>query len=211
MDKVYAPQDIERRIYERWESRGWFAPRGHGAPYCIMIPPPNVTGTLHMGHAFQHTLMDTLTRYHRMRGEDALWQPGTDHAGIATQMVVERQRELLSQMPPALDPAGVLRMQQQVRAVHVADALLDYSQSLIARARERSDLKLGLSPRAGQGLLRAARSWAYLDGRAAALPEDIQAVLPAVVAHRLQRREPGDSRDGEMIAAEIVRSGPVPV
>src|SRR5215471_10701094 len=91
MDKVYAPQDIERRIYERWESHGWFAPRGSGAPYCIMIPPPNVTGTLHMGHAFQHTLMDALTRYHRMRGEDALWQPGTDHAGIATQMVVERQ------------------------------------------------------------------------------------------------------------------------
>jgi valyl-tRNA synthetase len=91
MDKVYAPQDIERRIYERWESRGWFAPRGRGVPYCIMIPPPNVTGTLHMGHAFQHTLMDALTRYHRMCGDDALWQPGTDHAGIATQMVVERQ------------------------------------------------------------------------------------------------------------------------
>ncbi|HEX4388039.1 MAG TPA: valine--tRNA ligase [Steroidobacteraceae bacterium] len=91
MDKVYAPAEIERRIYERWESHGYFAPRGAGAPYCIMIPPPNVTGTLHMGHAFQHTLMDTLTRYHRMRGEDVLWQPGTDHAGIATQMVVERQ------------------------------------------------------------------------------------------------------------------------
>jgi len=91
MDKVYAPQDIERRIYERWESHGWFAPSGRGTPYCIMIPPPNVTGTLHMGHAFQHTLMDALIRYHRMRGEDVLWQPGTDHAGIATQMVVERQ------------------------------------------------------------------------------------------------------------------------
>jgi valyl-tRNA synthetase len=93
MDKVYAPHDIERRIYEQWESHGWFRPSGHGAPYCIMIPPPNVTGTLHMGHAFQHTLMDALTRYHRMRGDDALWQPGTDHAGIATQMVVERQLE----------------------------------------------------------------------------------------------------------------------
>ena len=91
MDKVYAPQDIERRIYERWESHGWFAPRASGAPYCIMIPPPNVTGTLHMGHAFQHTLMDALTRYHRMLGHATLWQPGTDHAGIATQMVVERQ------------------------------------------------------------------------------------------------------------------------
>jgi valyl-tRNA synthetase len=91
MDKLYAPHDIERRIYDRWESHGWFAPAGDGAPYCIVIPPPNVTGTLHMGHAFQHTLMDALTRYHRMRGDRALWQPGTDHAGIATQMVVERQ------------------------------------------------------------------------------------------------------------------------
>ena len=79
------------RIYERWESSGAFAPQGDGEAYCIMLPPPNVTGTLHMGHAFQHTLMDTLTRWHRMRGYAALWQPGTDHAGIATQMVVERQ------------------------------------------------------------------------------------------------------------------------
>jgi valyl-tRNA synthetase len=91
MDKAYTPGDIETRIYERWESSGAFAPRGDGEPYCIMLPPPNVTGTLHMGHAFQHTLMDTLTRWHRMRGYAALWQPGTDHAGIATQMVVERQ------------------------------------------------------------------------------------------------------------------------
>jgi valyl-tRNA synthetase len=91
METRYSPQEIERRIYERWESNGWFAPRGSGAPYCIVIPPPNVTGTLHMGHAFQHTLMDALTRYHRMRGFATLWQPGTDHAGIATQMVVERQ------------------------------------------------------------------------------------------------------------------------
>src|SRR6516164_3484297 len=91
MDKVYAPHDIERRIYERWESNGWFAPHGSGAPYCIMLPPPNVTGTLHMGHAFQHTIMDALARMHRMRGENTLWVPGTDHAGIATQIVVERQ------------------------------------------------------------------------------------------------------------------------
>ncbi|HEV2269801.1 MAG TPA: valine--tRNA ligase [Steroidobacteraceae bacterium] len=93
MDKAYAPHETERRIYEQWESQGWFAPTGRGAPFCIMIPPPNVTGTLHMGHAFQHTLMDALSRYHRMRGDDTLWQPGTDHAGIATQMVVERQLE----------------------------------------------------------------------------------------------------------------------
>jgi valyl-tRNA synthetase len=91
MDKVYTPHDIEQRIYERWESNGWFAPRGDGPSYSIVIPPPNVTGTLHLGHAFQQTLMDALTRYHRMRGDSTLWQPGTDHAGIATQMVVERQ------------------------------------------------------------------------------------------------------------------------
>jgi valyl-tRNA synthetase len=90
MDKTYQPHDIEQRIYDRWEEQGYFAPQGEGAPYCIVIPPPNVTGTLHMGHAFQDTIMDTLTRYHRMKGHRTLWQPGMDHAGIATQMVVER-------------------------------------------------------------------------------------------------------------------------
>jgi valyl-tRNA synthetase len=91
MDKTYDPQAIEQRWYEIWEREGRFAPSGEGTPYCIMIPPPNVTGSLHMGHAFQDTLMDALTRYHRMLGDNTLWQPGTDHAGIATQMVVERQ------------------------------------------------------------------------------------------------------------------------
>ena len=91
MDKTYDPHSIEQRWYETWEREGYFAPSGNGKPYCIMIPPPNVTGSLHMGHAFQDTLMDALTRYHRMRGDNTLWQPGTDHAGIATQMVVERQ------------------------------------------------------------------------------------------------------------------------
>src|SRR5512142_2701920 len=91
MEKAYDPRGIENRWYETWESHGWFKPEGTGAPYCILLPPPNITGTLHMGHAFQQTLMDALTRYHRMCGNDTLWQPGTDHAGIATQMVVERQ------------------------------------------------------------------------------------------------------------------------
>ncbi len=91
MDKTYTPADIEMRQYARWEGAGWFAPRAGGRPYAIVIPPPNVTGTLHMGHAFQDTIMDALTRYHRMLGDETLWQPGTDHAGIATQMVVERQ------------------------------------------------------------------------------------------------------------------------
>src|SRR3989344_5392998 len=118
LSKSYDPHAIETRIYETWEQAGYFAPcmnapvsreagsrerpaTGRGAPlrhgsgqaYCIMIPPPNVTGSLHMGHAFQDTLMDTLIRYHRMQGDNTLWQAGTDHAGIATQMVVERQLE----------------------------------------------------------------------------------------------------------------------
>ncbi|MGQ7845028.1 valine--tRNA ligase [Granulosicoccus sp. 3-233] len=91
MDKTYNPQAIEERWYSTWEDKGYFAPRGEGNPYCIMIPPPNVTGTLHMGHAFQDTIMDALIRYHRMLGDNTLWQPGCDHAGIATQMLVERQ------------------------------------------------------------------------------------------------------------------------
>jgi valyl-tRNA synthetase len=91
MDKAYSPADIEPRLYAHWEAAGYFAASGHGPPYSIVIPPPNVTGTLHMGHAFQDTIMDALIRFHRMRGFDTLWQPGTDHAGIATQMVVERQ------------------------------------------------------------------------------------------------------------------------
>ena len=91
MDKTYQPQDLEQRWYKFWEDQNYFAPKGEGKPYCIMLPPPNVTGTLHVGHAFQHTIMDLLTRYHSMKGDNTLWQPGTDHAGIATQMVVERQ------------------------------------------------------------------------------------------------------------------------
>ncbi len=91
MDKTYSPRDIEERVYRHWEMNGLFAPAGDGPAYCIVIPPPNVTGTLHMGHAFQDTIMDALTRFHRMAGDRTLWQPGTDHAGIATQMVVERQ------------------------------------------------------------------------------------------------------------------------
>jgi valyl-tRNA synthetase len=91
MEKTYDPNTIEQYWYATWEQRGYFAPSGRGEPYCIMIPPPNVTGTLHMGHAFQDTIMDALIRYHRMCGYNTLWQAGADHAGIATQMVVERQ------------------------------------------------------------------------------------------------------------------------
>jgi valyl-tRNA synthetase len=91
MEPTFNPADIERQWYDTWEKAGYFKPSGEGDPYCIMIPPPNVTGSLHMGHGFNNTIMDTLIRYRRMQGRNTLWQPGTDHAGIATQMVVERQ------------------------------------------------------------------------------------------------------------------------
>jgi valyl-tRNA synthetase len=91
MEKTYAPQDIEQSCYINWENHRYFEPHGDGRPFCIMLPPPNVTGSLHMGHGFQHTLIDVLIRYKRMMGERTLWQPGTDHAGISTQLVVEGQ------------------------------------------------------------------------------------------------------------------------
>lgn len=91
MEKTYEPHAIERQWYETWEAKGYFKPAGEGNAYCMMIPPPNVTGSLHMGHGFNNAVMDTMIRYRRMKGDDTLWQVGTDHAGIATQMVVERQ------------------------------------------------------------------------------------------------------------------------
>jgi valyl-tRNA synthetase len=91
MDKTFDPKTIEQSCYARWEQQGYFLPNGSDQSFCIMLPPPNVTGYLHMGHGFQQTLMDILIRKHRMQGDNTLWQGGTDHAGIATQMVVERQ------------------------------------------------------------------------------------------------------------------------
>ncbi|MCU4366488.1 valine--tRNA ligase [Acinetobacter variabilis] len=88
---TYDPTEIEKKWYQTWEERGYFKPSQKGESFCIMIPPPNVTGSLHMGHGFNNAIMDALTRYNRMSGKNTLWQPGTDHAGIATQMVVERQ------------------------------------------------------------------------------------------------------------------------
>src|SRR3954469_7279566 len=93
LDKTYRPETVETRQYEAWEETGAFAadPTGNKRPYTIMMPPPNVTGSLHMGHALTFTLQDILIRFERMRGRDALWQPGTDHAGIATEIVVSNQ------------------------------------------------------------------------------------------------------------------------
>ena len=94
LDKHYDPKSVEQKIYDRWEESGAFnCGFGNEAPYSVVIPPPNVTGSLHMGHALNNTLQDIMIRLARMRGHDTLWQPGTDHAGIATQNVVERQLE----------------------------------------------------------------------------------------------------------------------
>jgi MoxR-like ATPase len=121
------------------------------------------------------------------------------------------RREMLPQIASALTPDIVIRIQSHVRSVYVSDAVLDYAQALIARTRERMDLKLGLSPRAGQGLIRAAQAWTYLEKRTAVLPDDIQAVLAAVVAHRLERREPTGSDTANTLANELIKAVPVPV
>jgi valyl-tRNA synthetase len=111
LEKSFEPHAVESRWYARWESAGWFAARdgGGGSAYCIQLPPPNVTGTLHMGHAFQQTLMDALVRYHRMRGDNTNWVAGTDHAGIATQIVVERQLQEQGKTRHDLGRAGFLK------------------------------------------------------------------------------------------------------
>ena len=93
LDKTYDPKTVEARWYEVWSQKGYFhaSPTHPGQPYCIVIPPPNVTGSLHVGHALNHSLQDILIRWRRMQGRNVLWLPGTDHAGIATQNVVEKQ------------------------------------------------------------------------------------------------------------------------
>ena len=111
IDSRYQPRAIESRIYAAWEDAGAFRAgrpeRAKAAPYCIVIPPPNVTGSLHMGHALNNTLQDILCRFERMRGKDVLWQPGMDHAGIATQAVVERQLESATAVEPRNGARGL--------------------------------------------------------------------------------------------------------
>ena len=119
------------------------------------------------------------------------------------------RRDLLPQMPPALNPDGVLALQAAVRGIHVADPLLDYVQELISRTRSSGEIKLGLSPRAGQGLIRAAQAWAFIAGRHAVMPEDIQAVFPAVASHRLERRDDAGASTGDSIAQDLIRSTPL--
>src|SRR5579871_2439628 len=116
LEKTFNPAEVEAKHYARWEQGGYFAcnPDSRAAPFTIMMPPPNVTGSLHMGHALTFTLQDVLVRYERMRGRDVLWQPGTDHAGIATQMVVERQ--LMERQEPSRRVMGREKFLERVWA-----------------------------------------------------------------------------------------------
>ena len=128
--KSFEPKDIESRWYPEWENSGYFKAGldpNKSESFCILLPPPNVTGTLHMGHGFNQTLMDALTRYHRMKGDNTLWQPGTDHAGIATQIVVERQLDTQGISRHDLGPREIRRKGMGVEEVlrrhhHAPDA-----------------------------------------------------------------------------------------
>ena len=149
LDKTYRPAEVEQEIYRAWERSGAFAchPDSSAKPYTIMMPPPNVTGSLHMGHALTFTLQDILIRYHRMRGFDALWQPGTDHAGIATQMVVERQLQLEQSNRHKLGRAAFIERVWQWKA-ESGGAITRQLRALGASAdwtRERFTMEEGLS------------------------------------------------------------------
>jgi valyl-tRNA synthetase len=152
IDKTYQPADVEKRIYAEWEETGVFKAgrpeRRSAEPYCIVIPPPNVTGSLHMGHAFNNTLQDVLCRFERMRGKDVLWQPGTDHAGIATQMVVERQ--MMERQEPGRRAIGRERFLEKVWAwkAESGGAIINQLKRLGAScdwSRERFTMDEGLS------------------------------------------------------------------
>ncbi|NQX88639.1 MAG: class I tRNA ligase family protein, partial [Halioglobus sp.] len=147
MNKTFQPTDIETRWYQEWEEKGYFAPQGGSETYCIMIPPPNVTGSLHMGHGFQEALMDALIRYHRMLGYDTLWQAGTDHAGIATQMVVERQLEAQGLSRHAIGRDGFIEKVWEWKT-HSGDAITRQLRRLgssLDWSRERFTMDPGLS------------------------------------------------------------------
>src|ERR1700724_1235682 len=150
LDKSFSPKDGEKRLYAAWEKADAFkAGRLPGAkPYCIVIPPPNVTGSLHMGHALNNTLQDILARFARMRGRDVLWQPGTDHAGIATQMVVERQ--LMERQEPGRRALGREKFLEKVWAwkAESGGAIINQLKRLGAScdwSRERFTMDEGLS------------------------------------------------------------------
>ena len=174
IDKTYQPAEVEKRIYALWEEAGAFRAgrpeRREAEPYCIVIPPPNVTGSLHMGHALNNTLQDVLCRFERMRGKDVLWQPGTDHAGIATQMVVERQ--LMERQEPGRRALGREKFLEKVWAwkAESGGTIINQLKRLGAScdwSRERFTMDEGLSRAVLQGIRPALPRRADLQGQAA--------------------------------------------
>ena len=174
IDKTYQPSEVEGRIYALWEEAGAFRggrpERRDAKPYCIVIPPPNVTGSLHMGHALNNTLQDVLCRFERMRGRDVLWQPGTDHAGIATQMVVERQ--LMERQEPGRRALGREKFLEKVWAwkAESGGTIIQQLKRLGAScdwSRERFTMDEGLSRAVRKVFVELYRPRSHLQGQAA--------------------------------------------
>ena len=138
METTFNPSAIEKNRYQEWERSGYFKPSGSGDAFAIMIPPPNVTGSLHMGHGFQEAIMDALVRYQRMKGKNTLWQVGTDHAGIATQLVVERQLEaegfIHREVYPVVPPKVEYSITDKGRtAIPIIETIRNYGLELMER------------------------------------------------------------------------------
>ena len=173
IEKTYQPGAVESRIYEAWEKAGAFRAgrpeRAKAEPYCIVIPPPNVTGSLHMGHALNNTLQDILCRFERMRGKDVLWQPGTDHAGIATQAVVERQLMERQESSRAMGREAFIKRVWEWKA-QSGGTIIGQLKRLGAScdwSRERFTMDEGLSRAVLQGVRRALPRGPHLQGQAA--------------------------------------------
>ena len=211
MQNTYDPDAIEHRWYSFWEDNQYFKPTPGGPAYCIMLPPPNVTGTLHMGHAFQHTLMDALIRYHRMCGHNTLWQAGTDHAGIATQMVVERQLQQHGESRAELGRDAFLHkvwewkaqsggtITQQMRRLGDSP---DWS-------RERFTLDTGMSAAVTEvfvrlyheGLIYRGKRLVNWDPVLRTAISDLEVVAAEEQGHLWHIRYPLSNRDGELVVA----------
>ena len=182
LEKTFVPSEIEGRIYRRWEESGAFraGSRPDAEPFCIMIPPPNVTGRLHIAHALNNTLQDILARFERMRGKDVLWQPGTDHAGISTQLVVERNLAERQQSRIALGRENFLREVWKWKE-ESGGAIVEQLRRLGAScdwSRERFTLDDGLSRAVAKVFVQLYREWLiYKDNRLVNLDPRLQTAV----------------------------------
>src|SRR5262245_41225253 len=229
MDKTFRPAEVEAKHYARWEQAGAFASHvdSSAPPYTIMMPPPNVTGSLHMGHALTFTLQDILIRYHRMRGFDTLWQPGTDHAGIATQLVVERR---LAEVGTVLDRPGAAAGRPNVKTIGRADFVEKVwewkaeSGGTITRqlrrlgtspdwARERFTMDEGLSHAVRkvfvdlyrQGLIYRDQRLVNWDPKLHTAISDLEVLQPEVRGHLWHLRYPIKGEEGRYIIVATTR------